>query len=88
MGTVNKEALVKAAAEQSGQTLAAAKGIIDAFLDTIRARAEAGDTIRLIGFGSFMVKARPARVGRNPSTGAAVEIPETRRLTFKASKTA
>lgn len=86
MGTVSKDALVRAVAETTGQQMAVTKATIDAFLDTVRNRAEAGDTLRLMGFGSFSVKARPARMGRNPSTGEAIEIPETRRLVFKASK--
>lgn len=86
MATVHKEALIKSVAGQTGQSVAATKATVEAFLDTARGRAEAGDTVRLTGFGSFSVKARPARMGRNPATGAAMEIPETRRLTFKASK--
>jgi len=88
MGTVAKDALIKAVTEKTGATAAATRAAIDAFLDVTRSRAEAGDTIRLIGFGSFSVKARPARTGRNPRTGETVEIPESRRLTFKASKSA
>ena len=45
----------------------------------------AGDTVALIGFGKFQVKARPARTGRNPATGHPIEIPESRKLHFKAS---
>jgi DNA-binding protein HU-beta len=86
MGTVHKEALIKAVAEKTGGTVAATRATVEAFIDLTRDRAEAGDTVRLMGFGSFSVKARPARMGRNPATGAAMEIPETRRLTFKASK--
>lgn len=86
MATVNKDVLVRAVAETTGQQLAATKATIEAFLDATRGRAEQGDTIRLNGFGSFAVKARPARLGRNPATGEAIDIPETRRLTFKAAK--
>lgn len=86
MGTVNKDTLVKIVADKTGATMAATKATIDALLDVTRERAETGDTIRLNGFGAFSVKARPARVGRNPSTGAPMEIPESRRLVFKAAK--
>lgn len=86
MGTVTKDAIVRAVAEKTGQPIAQAKAAIESFLDATKERAEAGDTIRLMGFGSFSVKARPARLGRNPGTGETIEIPETRRLTFKASK--
>jgi DNA-binding protein HU-beta len=87
MGTVTKDALVRRVAETTGQKIAAARATIDAFLDAAKALAEAGDTVRLMGFGSFQVKARPPRIGRNPKTGEAMEIAESRRLTFKASKT-
>ncbi len=86
MGTVNKDTLVKTVAEKTGASSAATKAIIEAFLDVTRDRAEAGDTIRLNGFGAFSVKARPARIGRNPATGEPLEIPESRRLMFKAAK--
>lgn len=86
MGTVNKDALVKAAAEQSGLPTTSARAAIDAFLGVVAARAEAGDTVRLSGFGTFQVKARSARMGRNPQTGEAVSIPESRKLVFKAPK--
>lgn len=88
MGTVSKDALARTVAEKTGLNIATAKGAIDAFLDGVKASAEQGDTVRMNGFGSFAVKARPARTGRNPATGVPVEIPETRRLTFKAAKTA
>lgn len=86
MVTVNKDALARVVAEKASITLGAGKLAIDAVCDAIRERAEVGDTIRLIGFGSFSVKARPARNGRNPATGEPIAIPETRRLVFKASK--
>lgn len=53
----------------------------------IAERAEAGDTVRTAA-GSFSVRARPPRAGRNPATGAAILIPETRRLVFKAARKA
>ena len=86
MGTVTKDALVRAVAETTGQKITDAKAVIEAFCDTVKARAAAGDTLRLPGFGSFQVKARAARRGRNVATGEEIEIPETTRLTFKASK--
>ncbi|MEI2806229.1 MAG: HU family DNA-binding protein [Albidovulum sp.] len=86
MVTVNKDAVVRAVAEKTGLPLSATKSVIDAFTDHVGTAAAEGATIRLMGFGSFSVKARPARTGRNPKTGEAVAIPETRRLVFKASK--
>lgn len=86
MVTVNKDALMRAVADKTGLPQVDAKVVIDTVLGTIRERSEAGDTVRIAGFGSFQVKARPARAGRNPATGEPMEIPETRRLTFKAFK--
>ena len=86
MGTVNKSELIKEVAEKAGMSASAAKDVIDHLLDGITRHAEAGDTISLIGFGRFAVKARAARMGRNPGTGLPVEIAESRTLTFKASK--
>jgi DNA-binding protein HU-beta len=85
MGTVNKGDLIREAAAKANVTAAAAKEVIDALLDMITEHAEAGDTVAFIGFGKFSVKARPARTGRNPATGNPVEIPESRKLTFKAA---
>jgi len=86
MVTVNKDALARVVVEKSGLSVTAAKLAVDDVLDAIRERAEAGDTIRIAGFGSFSVKARPARTGRNPATGEPIAIPETRRLHFKPFK--
>ena len=83
MGTVSKTDIVREIAAKTGAPQAAAKEFVDALLDVISARAEAGDTVQLMGFGRFSVKARPARVGRNPRTGAEVQIAESRKLTFK-----
>lgn len=89
MGMVNRDAIARAVAEKTGRgTQAEVREMVDATLAAIRERAEAGDTIRFNGFGTFQVKARPARMGRNPATGAAIEIPESRKLVFKASKVA
>lgn len=86
MGTITKDVLIRSVAETTGQQIGVTKATIDAVLGAIRSRAEAGDTVKLPGFGSFQVKARPPRLGRNPKTGEAIDIPETHRLTFKASK--
>lgn len=86
MGTVTKLDLVRIVAETTGETQKAVQTVIEAALDTIGQRAEAGDTVKFIGFGAFAVRARPARIGRNPRTGEAVDIAESRKLTFKPSK--
>jgi len=88
MGTVTKDALLRAIAEATGQPLSSTRETVDAFCDVVKTRASDGDTVKLIGFGSFQVKARAARKGRNPSTGEEIDIAESKRLTFKASKVA
>lgn len=86
MVTVNKDALVREIVAKTNMPIFLARQALEVGLAAIRERAEAGDTIRIAGFGSFQVKARLARTGRNPATGEAMQIPETRRLTFKAFK--
>lgn len=88
MGTVSKSDIIRETATKAGAPAAVVKEVVDALLETVAGRAEAGDTINLIGFGRFSVRARPARAGRNPATGVAMEIPESRKLVFKASKKA
>ena len=85
MGTVNKGDLIRETAAKAGVSLGTAKDVVEHFLEGISGHAEAGDTVSFIGFGKFSVKARPARTGRNPATGTPVEIPESRKLNFKAS---
>lgn len=88
MGTVGKNDLIREVAKSTGATVGATQSTVEALLQAISVHAGNGDTIRLTGFGSFSVKARPARTGRNPGTGQQIEIPESTRLTFKASKSA
>lgn len=88
MGTqVHKKDLIREVAEATGATAKQVQSTIEQLLASIAFHAAQGATVRLTGFGSFAVKARPARTGRNPATGQQIEIPETTRLTFKASKT-
>ena len=63
-----------------------AERIVDAILETIAAALARGDRIELRGFGSFIVKERGPRVGRNPRTGEAVQVPAKRRPNFKIGK--
>lgn len=86
MGTVNKSDLIKATAHMTGQPVATVTEIVNVFLTCLTGLAVGGSTVKLTGFGTFQVKARPARLGRNPATGEAIDIPESRKLTFKASK--
>ena len=83
---MNKTELITAAAERSGVCRKDAERVVNAALDAITAALENGDRVQLSGFGIFEVKQREARVGRNPRTKEAIEIPATRLPAFKASK--
>ena len=83
---MNKTELIASVAEKSGITKKDAERVINAALDTVTAELVKGGRVQLSGFGIFEVKAREARVGRNPRTKEAVEIPATKTPVFKASK--
>ena len=83
---MNKAELIAAVAEKAGLSKKDAEAAMSAALETITAALREGDTVQLVGFGSFEVKTRAARVGRNPVTTASIEIPETRVPVFKAGK--
>jgi len=82
---MNKTELIAVAAEKSGMTKKDAERVLNAALDTISATLAEGSRVQLSGFGIFEVKERAARVGRNPRTKEAIEIPATRTPVFKAS---
>lgn len=87
MGTVNKGNMIREIAIKTSAPEAFVKDVVERLLEGITEHAEAGDTVTLIGFGKFQVRARPARIGRNPGTGLPVDIAESRTLSFKAAKT-
>ena len=83
---MNKTELIAAAAESAGLTKKDTERVLNAAIDAIAAALVKGEKVQLSGFGSFETKTREARVGRNPHTKQAIEIPATRVPTFKASK--
>lgn len=83
---MNKQDLVDAVAAKAGTSKALAAQTLDALLGTITAAVKKGDTVQLIGFGSFSTGARAARVGRNPATGAEIQIPAAKTVRFTAGK--
>ena len=83
---MNKVTLVAKIAEKSGLSKKQAELALGAFIDSITEALKAGDKVQLMGFGTFEVKERAARTGRNPSTGATIEIPASKTPTFKAGK--
>jgi DNA-binding protein HU-beta len=83
---VNKAELIDVLAVSADLSKADATRAIESVLDTITNSLKAGDTVSLVGFGSFTVKARAARIGRNPQTGAAINIAASKVPVFKAGK--
>ena len=83
---MNKTELIAVAAENSGMTKKDAERVLNAAIDAITISLSKGEKVALSGFGTFEVKEREARVGRNPHTREALEIPATRVPSFKASK--
>lgn len=84
---MKKTELVAAAAEKTGLTKKDAESLISAAFDTITEKLAQGERVQISGFGTFEVKQREARVGRNPRTKEEIRIPATRQPAFKASKT-
>jgi len=83
---MNKSELIAAIAEQANLSKADAGRSLDALTKTIKTTLKAGDSIALVGFGSFEVKARAARTGRNPQTGREISIPPANVPSFKPGK--
>ena len=84
---MNKTELIAAVAESAGLTKKDTERVVNACLDAITAALSQGDKVQISGFGTFEVKDREARIGRNPHTKEAIEIPATKVPGFKASKT-
>jgi len=83
---VNKTELVSAVAEKAEMTKKDAEKAINAVFASIEEALARGDKVQLVGFGTFEVRDREARKGRNPQTGQEIEIPATRVPAFKAGK--
>ncbi len=84
---MNKTELIAAVAAKTGLTKKDAEKVVNATIDSITESLVKGDKVNVSGFGIFEVKAREARVGRNPRTKETIEIPATKLPAFKASKT-
>ena len=83
---MNKTELIAAVAEKTGVTRKESEQVLAAVLDTIAEELAKGERVQLVGFGAFETKHREPRVGRNPRTKEAVEIPASTVPTFKAGK--
>ena len=83
---MNKAEFVAKVAEKSGLTRKQAEAAVAAFTQTVAETLKEGDKLQLMGFGTFEVKERPARTGRNPATGESIEITASKAPVFKAGK--
>lgn len=82
----NRASLVERVANETGFTKKDVALTVDALFDAIQSELAAGEKVQLIGFGTFEVRTRAARKGRNPQTGAAIKIKASKVPAFKAGK--
>ena len=83
---MNKSELIEKVAAAADLPKAAAGRALDAVLETVTEALKEGDSVVVVGFGTFAVKDRAARTGRNPQTGKAIEIPAAKVPGFKPGK--
>jgi DNA-binding protein HU-beta len=83
---MNKSELIDAVSGTTGLAKTDATRAVDAVFDTITATLKQGGSVALVGFGTFAVKARAARTGRNPRTGEPIDIAASKMPVFKAGK--
>jgi len=83
---MNKSELVAALAEKAELSKKDGEKALNAFVDAVSDALAKGDKVQLIGFGTFEVKSRPARVARNPRTGDEIKIAASKAPAFKAGK--
>ena len=83
---MNKQELIENIAESADITKAAAGRALDSMIDSITDSLKQGDSVVLVGFGTFSVRDRAARTGRNPQTGEEIQIKAAKVPAFKAGK--
>lgn len=83
---MNKSELIEAVAQSADLSKAAATRAVDAVVDSVTRALKEGDQVTLVGFGTFTVRERAARSGRNPRTGQTITIPASKVPGFKAGK--
>jgi DNA-binding protein HU-beta len=83
---MNKSELIAAIAAKTGETKKDAEATLNAFIDVVTDALVKGDKVQLVGFGSFEVRKRAARKGRNPQTKEEIKIPASKAPVFKAGK--
>jgi DNA-binding protein HU-beta len=83
---VNKSELIEAIAASADISKAAATRALDAMVESVTESLKQGESVSLVGFGTFTIKERAARTGRNPQTGQPIEISAAKVPSFKAGK--
>ena len=83
---MNKQELIENIAESADITKAAAGRALDSMIDSVTGALKEGDSVVLVGFGTFTVRDRAARTGRNPQTGEEIQISAAKVPAFKAGK--
>lgn len=83
---MNKNDLIGVVADKANVTKAQAGDAVDAVFEAITGTLKKGEEVRLVGFGTFSVSQRKASVGRNPATGAEINIPASNQAKFKPGK--
>ena len=84
--SMNKKTLVEAVAKDLGTTNAAAERAVNAFITGLTHGLKKGGSVSIVGFGSWTVKERKARTGRNPQTGETIKIKASKTVGFKCGK--
>jgi DNA-binding protein HU-beta len=82
---MNKAKLIEIVAEKAEITKKDSGYIVNLILDEITASLQAGESVKISGFGNFLVKSREARVARNPMTKEEIQVPASKKVSFKAS---
>lgn len=83
---MNKTELIAAITAKTGETKKDAEATLNAFVNVVSETLAKGDKVQLVGFGSFEVRKRAARKGRNPQTKEEIKIPASKAPVFKAGK--
>lgn len=84
---MNKKELVEKIAANAGTTRSVAEGVLNATIQEITAALKTGDSVQLVGFGTFSTRDRAPRVGRNPRTKEPIQISASKAPVFSAGKT-
>ena len=84
--TLNKTELIGKVAEQAGMTKKDTEKVVNTLIDVVEDTLAKGDTVAILGFGTFLSRERPAREGRNPRTGEAIQIPASKVPVFRPGR--